>query len=259
MSGTGPEYLAENRSYWESVHEIQDAVARRQWAATEPTWGVFGIPESVAKLLPDRFDGARTIELGCGTGYVSAWMARRGAVAFAIDPTTSQIRIARQNQIEFGLDFPLVQAAGEQVPFRDESFDFAISEYGAAIWADPYKWIPEASRLLRPGSPLVVLKNSVLLMLCVPDEDGVPATERLLREQFGMHRFQWPDEPGVEFHLSHGDWIKLFRANRFEIEDLVELRPPAGLTTEYEFVTLDWARKWPCEEVWVVRKSVASS
>jgi len=34
-----------------------------------------------------------------------------------------------------------------------------ISEYGASIWCDPYRWIPEASRLLRPGGDLVFLVN----------------------------------------------------------------------------------------------------
>ena len=89
----------------------------------------------------------------------------------------------------------------ELLPFADASFDFAISEYGAAIWCDPYRWLPEAARVLRPGGRLVFLGNATLLMLCVPDEDGVPATERLLRPQRGMHRFEWPDDPGVEFHL----------------------------------------------------------
>jgi hypothetical protein len=32
-------------------------------------------------------------------------------------------------------------------------------EYGAAIWCDPYRWIPEAARLLRPGGELLFLGN----------------------------------------------------------------------------------------------------
>ena len=152
-----------------------------------------------------------------------------------------------------GISFPLVRAAGEQVPFADESFDLAISEYGAAIWADPYLWIPEAARILRPGGELVFLGNSTTMMLCAPDEDGVPADERMVRPQLGMHRFEWPDDPGVEFHLSHGDWISLLRAHGFEIEQLIELYPPEGSTTRYQFVTLDWARRWPSEEAWRAR------
>ncbi len=69
-----------------------------------------------------------------------------------------------------------------------------------------------------------------------------------------MHRFEWPDDPTVEFHLSHGDWIGLLRAQGLEVEELIELRPPAGSTTDYAFVTAEWADKWPCEEVWRARK-----
>ena len=157
-------------------------------------------------------------------------------------------------QEESSRRFPLLLAAGEQVPLRDQSFDLVISEYGAAIWADPYRWIVEAARLLRPGGELIFLCNGLLLMLCVPDVDEEPATDRLLRPQFGMHRVEWPNDPTVEFHLSHGDWIRLLRANGFDVEDLIELRPPADADTSYPFVTAEWARKWPCEEVWRARK-----
>ena len=62
-------------------------------------------------------------------------------------------------QAEFGIEFPLHLGNAEATPFPDASFDFAISEYGAAIWCDPYKWIPEAARLLRPGGRLHFLGN----------------------------------------------------------------------------------------------------
>jgi hypothetical protein len=69
-----------------------------------------------------------------------------------------------------------------------------------------------------------------------------------------MHRNEWPDSDEVEFHLGYGDWIRLLRANGFEVLDLVELRPPAGASTSYGFVTNEWARRWPSEEAWKARK-----
>ena len=78
------------------------------------------------------------------------------------------------------------------MPLADASFDLAISEYGAAIWCDPYRWIPEAARLLRGSG--------------------------------------------------------------FDIEDLIELRPSGDMTTQYPFVTLEWARHRPSEEIWVARR-----
>ena len=115
-------------------------------------------------------------------------------------------------------------------------------------------WIPEAARLVRPGGRLVFLVNGALLMLCAPDEVDVPATDRLLRPYFGMHRFEWSDDDSVEFHLPHGEMIALLRRSGFEVNELVEIRPPDRSTSRYPFVTLQWAQRWPCEEVWKARK-----
>src|SRR3974390_1047983 len=214
------EYVRGNAAAWNARRADQLVLARRNWTASEPTWGIYGIPERQIHLLPQALEGARAVELGCGTAYVSAWLARRGARPIGVDPAAGQLAIAMEFQEEFGLRFPLVRAAGEEVPLATSCFDIVISEYGAAIWADPFRWIPEAARLLRPGGELVFLGTSTLLMLCVPDEDGPPATNQLRRPQFGMHRFDWPDDPTIEFHLGHGDWIRLLRDNGFEVLDL---------------------------------------
>lgn len=249
----GDDHLGRNRELWTGQAPRYAEAGRRHWSTDEVTWGIWDVREDDVQLLPD-IDGADVVELGCGTAYVSAWLARRGARPVGVDPTAAQLATAAAFQREFDLPFPLVQAAAEDVPLRDGSFDLAVSEYGAAIWADPHRWIPEAARLLRPGGRLVFLGNATLLMLCVPDEDGVPAEPTLLRPQFGMHRFEWPDDPGVEFHLGHGDWIRLLRRSGFEVEDLVELRPPDGVTAGAPFVTVEWARRWPSEEAWKARK-----
>jgi hypothetical protein len=65
---------------------------------------------------------------------------------------------------------------------------------------------------------------------------------------------QWDGDDGVEFHLSHSEWIGLFTRSGFEIEELRELRIPEGAATTYGWMPHEWARQWPCEEVWKVRK-----
>ena len=248
-----PEHVRRNRAAWDAMAPEYAARAPRQWAAQEISWGIWGVPEADLGVLPE-LDGRDVIQLGCGTAYVSAWLARRGARVVGIDNSPAQLETARRMQREHDLEFPLLLGNAEAVPLPDASFDLAISEYGAAIWADPYRWIPEAARLLRPGSELIFLGSAAILMLCVPNEDGVPADDQLLRPYFGMHRFEWPDDPAVEFHLGHGDWIRLLRANGFEIADLIEIQAPEGATTSYPFVTSEWARRWPSEEIWKARK-----
>jgi SAM-dependent methyltransferase len=248
------DHVQRNRAAWDQWAADYAGPGLRLWAG-EPGWGLWNIPETQAGVLPAAVAGLDSIELGCGTGYVSAWLARRGARPAGLDNSAAQLATASQLQDRFGLRFPLVHASAERAPFAAASFDLAISEYGASIWCDPYRWIPEAARLLRPGGQLIFLVNSVLLMLAVPDTDDQPATDRLLRPFFGMHRFEWPDEDSVEFHIGHGDMIRLLRGCDLEVEDLLELRPGPDATTRYPFVTLDWARQWPCEEVWKARKS----
>jgi SAM-dependent methyltransferase len=250
-----PAHVARNRAYWDAMADDWVAPGRRNWQQAEPHWGVWQIPESEAQLLPADLAGKDVIELGCGTAYVSAWLARRGAKPVGIDNSAKQLETARAFQQEFGLEFPLIHGNAENVPFPDGSFDLAISEYGAAIWADPYMWIPEAARVLRPDGQLIFLGNGVLFMLTVPETDAEgPATDRLIRDYFGMYRFEWPGDESVEFHLGYGDTIKLLRNSGFEVEDLVELRPPEGATTRFPYVNSAWARRWPSEEVWKARK-----
>ena len=155
-------------------------------------------------------------------------------------------------QKEFGINFPLIKASAEEVPLPDASFDLAISEYGASIWCDPYAWIPEASRLLRPGGTLVFLRNSTLSVLTCPDVG--PSTETLIRDHFGLHRVEF-DEESVEFHLPTGPMIRLLRKHGFEVEDLIDIQPAADAgRNRHDYITLEWAQRWPSEEIWRARK-----
>jgi SAM-dependent methyltransferase len=250
-----PDYVARNRELWTKTNaEYTDDKARAAWGEAEITWGVFGVPEDDVRVLGD-VDGLDIVELGCGTAYFSAWLAKRGGRPVGVDVTPAQLDTARRVMAETGIEFPLVEASAEDVPIPDASFDLAVSEYGASIWCDPARWLPEAGRLLRRGGRLVFLRNSTLSMLCVPDEPG-PATERLLRPQRDMYRLTWPFEDSVEFHVGHGEMIDLLRAAGFEVERLVELYAPVGARTHeyYDTATPEWASKWPAEDLWVARK-----
>jgi len=251
---TDRDYVEGNRAVWSGYAPDYAVSAEREWASEEPTWGIFLIPDSQVEILPTDLDGKDVIELGCGTAYVSAWMARRGARTVGIDITPAQIETAKRLQAKHDLHFPLIVGNAEATGLPDASFDIAISEYGASIWCDPYTWTPEAHRLLRPGGELVFLGNGLLLMLCTEIEDEDAKVGNVLhRDQFGLHRMDWTDGSS-EFHLSHGDMIRLLRATGFEVLDLIELQPGPDATTSYPYVDLDWARRWPCEEVWKARK-----
>lgn len=244
------DHLEQNRRYWdEEAAAWHGPLARDHWSQTEPRWGLWATPESQVALLPDGMAGMRAIELGCGTAYVSAWLARGGALPVGIDVSEQQLATARAMQTEFGIDFPLVLGNAETVPYADDTFDLAISEYGASLWCDPYQWIPEAARLLVPGGQLVFMRYSALFALCVPPEG--PASTTLLRRQFGLTRLD--SRNNVQFILPHGEMIRLLRSCGFVVEDLIEIQAPRPAHRDYAEVPADWAQQWPSEEIWKAR------
>jgi len=255
------EHVAENRRYWDAEAERWVARGERNWAMPEPLWGEWEIPESQLAMLPPDMTGLLAVELGCGTAYVSAWMARRGARVVGVDNSSGQLATARRLVAASGLDVSLVHGDAEAVPCPDGVFDFAISEYGAAIWCDPLVWVPEAHRLLRPGGTLMMLGTSPLALVCAPLDGSIPITERLERDYFSLHRLDWRqavDEPGgMEFNLPVSSWFRLFRETGFTVEDYVELQSPQTGAEVHDYVTADWAHRFPSEQVWKLRKAPA--
>jgi SAM-dependent methyltransferase len=247
--------LAVNRAVWTASNaDFTDAQASAAWQQPAIDWGVWSIPEAEVHALPDDVRGLDVVELGCGTAYISAWLARRGARPVGVDPTPAQLATARRCQEELGIVFPLVEAPAERVPLPDASFDLAVSEYGASIWADPDYWIPEAARLLRPGGRLVFLRNTTVSVLCSPDEGKVQPA--LQRPQLGLGKIVWPNGSGIEFHPPTGELLGRLRAVGFDVLDLIELYAPEVAVDHpfYDYVPAAWAKQWPAEEIWVARK-----
>jgi SAM-dependent methyltransferase/GNAT superfamily N-acetyltransferase len=252
--GAAEPHILANREHWNEEAAAYVAYGEASWASA-PRWGVFGIPDADVALLPD-VSGLDVVELGCGTAYVSAWCLRADArSAVGIDNSPAQLATARRLQHEHDLTFPLIWGDAEQLPFADASFDVAISEYGAAIWCDPYRWIPEAARTLRASGTLVFLGNSTLFTLAVNDFENEMISPRLQRAQRGLHHVRWPDTDSSEFHISHGDMIRILRRSGLEVLDLIELYADPDATTSYPFLDAAWASQWPHEEVWIARKT----
>jgi SAM-dependent methyltransferase len=256
VAALGPvpaDYVERNRTAWDRWAVDYIAAGRRAWTGNGLRWGLWGIPESEIELVADLPEGSDIVELGCGTAAISAWLARAGMRPVAIDVSRKQLDLAERLQGEVGPIFPLIHANAEDVPYDTDSFDLAISEYGASLWCEPNRWLIEAHRLLRPGGLLLFITNSPLLMACTP-ESGGRAGPMLVRDSFGSPVFELPDGV-VEFHLSHSSWVKLLRSYGFTLEQLIEVRPPHRAQARYELAATEWARRWPSEDVWVARKA----
>lgn len=182
--------------------------------------------------------------------------------AYWNDDAEGQLDTARRLAEAHGVAIEPVHGDAERTPFPDAAFDFAISEYGAAIWCDPYAWIPQAWRILKPGGRLVFLGHHPLMNVCSPVDGSMPVVERLERPWFDLHELDWsavPVDPGgIEFALPTSDWFALFRRVGFEVEDYREPRPAEGTDDPRFGVTADWARRFPSEQVWKLRKPPAT-
>jgi SAM-dependent methyltransferase len=245
-------HVRKNRRDWDRTSdEYQREHAKQLNRWNRPAWGTWGISEARVSILDDVRD-KDVLEYGCGGGQWSINLARLGARPVGLDLSIRQLEHARRLMERAHVRFPIVNADAERTPFCDESFDVVFCDHGAMSFTDPYRTVPEVARVLRPGGLFAFNIESALHFVCW-DDGKETVGDRLQLDYFGMRK--WDDGESVNFALPYGEWIRLFRASGFEIEDLVELRPPARATTTYaEYASHTWARRWPAENVWKLRK-----
>ncbi len=248
------EHARRNQASWDASSDAYQAEHGQQLADSRGmAWGTWQVQESELKVLGDVV-GRDILEFGCGAAQWSIALALAGARPVGIDLSARQLEHARRLQAEVGVSFPLIHASAESVPLPDATFDIVFCDHGAMSFADPYRTVPEAARLLRLGGLLAFSHEAPILSICWPLDADHPG-EVLVNDYFGMHAMD--DGEDVSFQLPHGEWIRLFRANGFAIEDLIEIRPDADATSSYRNEQeRDWSRRWPGEEIWRVRKVV---
>ncbi len=245
-----------NRLLWNQDaddYQRRNAPQIRQQAFTgDLAWGLWAIPESQLGVLGE-VAGKDVLELGCGGGQWSMALARRGARPVGLDLSERQLGHASRLQQEAGIRFPLVQGDAERVPLREARFDIVFADHGAFSFADPYRTVPEAARLLRRGGLLAFNHISPIYQIAAP-VDAEHASDRLVYDYFGLHRIEVPGST-VEFDLPYGAWIRLFRDCGLVVEDLIEPRPgPEAASTYRDADDLAWSRRWPSECIWRARK-----
>ncbi|HEV8282263.1 MAG TPA: class I SAM-dependent methyltransferase [Candidatus Limnocylindrales bacterium] len=247
------DHEARNRTSWDALSDDYQARHGEQLAdSTGLAWGVTQIPEAELRILGDVV-GKDILEFGCGAAQWSIALAKLGARPVGLDLSERQLEHAQRLMAEAGVEFPLIHGSAEAVPLPDASFDVVFCDHGAMTFADPFRTVPEAARLLRPGGLFAFSHHTPIETIAWPlDADRVG--DRLAIDYFGMHRFD--DGETTTFQLTYGEWIRLFRANGFVVDDLIEPRPADDAVSSYrDAEELAWARRWPAEEIWRVRKA----
>jgi ubiquinone/menaquinone biosynthesis C-methylase UbiE len=218
-------------------------------------WGLWHVPERELHVL-GAVRGKDVLELGCGAARWAVALAQDGARMVGLDISPSRLAQARAQMAAAGVDFPLVEASAENTPFGPRRFDIVFCDWGAVTFTDPYRTVPEVARILRPGG-LFAFSNASPFRSVSQHRTGDQMSRKLLYSYFDLHRIDCPGE--VNFQLPYGEWVRLFGTNSLVVEDLIETRPgPRARSTYVTKADMAWARKWPMEVIWRVRKKGAA-
>lgn len=240
-----------NRAFWDSSSDRYQATHGPRLREPALAWGVWRIPESKLGVL-DHVDGRDVLELGCGAAQWTLALTRLGAHAVGIDLSLKQLGHARLLAESEGVAAPLVQCDAEALPFKGRAFDIVFSDHGAIVYASPEKTVAEAARVLRPNGLIALCMSTPIHDICF-DQAAEAVTSQLVADYFTLSKIE--DGQSVEYQRPYGEWIRLFRAHGLVVEDLIELQAPADGTTTYaDFVSADWAFRWPSEHIWKLRK-----
>ncbi len=244
-----------NRRFWDEDADDYQAEHESQLDVATMGWGVWNLPETELNVLGD-VSGLDVLEYGCGAAQWAIKLARTGARVTGLDQSRGQLRHAAAKVADAAVAVRLTCASATAVPLRDASFDVVFCDHGAMSFCDPHRTVPEVARLLRPGGLLAFNISTLLRNLCYPPLDpDAPITRKLHAKYFGARSFDWGDGT-IDYQIPYGEWISLFRENALLVEDLLELRAPKHASSTYvDYVDHSWARRYPSEEIWRVRKS----
>jgi len=162
-------WFEENKTTFQS-----DLLAIRQ---VMPTWG-------------------KGIEIGIGSGI----FAEQLGIKFGIDPSDSMLELARKRNLN------VVKGFAENLPYPDESFDYAAFITSICFIKNPDKAIVETHRILKTGGEIIVAfidKNSRL-------------GHTLIKEKEGSKFYS------IASFYSVPEVIAMIEKNRFKIFDIVQ-------------------------------------
>jgi SAM-dependent methyltransferase len=131
---------------------LMDEVARKPFAGPDCAESLCRIA-AVLSLLPAT--PARVLDLGCGTGWTSAFLAKRGHDVVGVDIAPEMVRLAERLRRQEGLDNLRFQACDFEDASFDGTFDAVVFFDALHHAEDEEAALRAAYRALRPGGRCV--------------------------------------------------------------------------------------------------------
>ena len=211
------------------------------------------LPESELRVLGD-VAGKDILELGCGAAQWSILLAGLGARPVGVDNSERQLEHARDALAAAGLDFPLVHAPAETVPLPDASFDIVFADHGANRFADPVCLGARGGAAPAAGRPPRLQRLDAASRSCAGTSrptgwspSSISTTSACTGSRSRTGRCS------SSFRTASGSGSSARTASRSRTCGRSSLRPAAESTYRTAEET-EWARKWPMEQIWIVRK-----
>ena len=234
--------------YWDA---LADEYARITRIRTDDFHYGPQIPgENSLRLLPTLGDGATALELGCGEGQNSVWLARRGVRCIALDVSDGQLSHARALAAREGVDIDFrcgaLEDFGAVVP--EDGFDLVHSSHAMEFVQSPGPIVREMARRARPGGTVMVstvhpLYNGTWIRGEFEDETGADVGEAgdglFLADYFSPPDDVRDDANGhvVSRAWPVSAWFGWFRGAGLEV---TALREPAAVR-DAPYTSDDWA------------------
>lgn len=212
-----------NRQVWDSYADEYQARCHES-LDHDVFWGPMVPGESRLGLLGD-VAGKDALELGCGGGQASVYLASRGARAVALDVSERQLEHGRALARSRGVEVRFLRGSADDLSaLADASFDLVLSSYAMGFVEDHGRAFREAHRVLRPGGTFVFSWSSPIHMSTELGPDG---RVRFDRSYFDRSPLSDTDAHGtvVSFHRTYGDWHRALVEAGFVVTDLLEPEP----------------------------------
>jgi SAM-dependent methyltransferase len=141
----------------------------------------------IARLLMALSHGDAVLDLACGTGNFSREFARAVSdtgLVVGVDASRTMLERAATEMGDADIgNLALIRASGEQLPFRDDSFDAVCCFAALHLFAEPFVALGELTRVLAPG-------GRIAIMTSVRRRVTLPPLKPLVELASGMRLFE---------------------------------------------------------------------